>query len=135
MARRKRNSNVLARAERRIESLRSISTALDFGAGLTLQAYAAAIDHLRAKIAAYNTGLSAIDQMADDVSAAEAAVLELSEKMLMGVGSRYGRASQEYEMAGGSRRRKQRLTPSSAAPTSSPTAPASSNGSAPATVS
>lgn len=39
MARRKRNSGTLARAERRFESLRSISATLDFGNGLTLEAY------------------------------------------------------------------------------------------------
>jgi hypothetical protein len=39
MARRERNSGTLARAERRFESLRSISATLDFGNGLTLEAY------------------------------------------------------------------------------------------------
>jgi len=108
MARRKRNSATLARAERRIESLQSINTMLDFGSGLTLEAYASLIGDMRSKLAAYNTALSAIDKLADDVNTAEQALLEMSEKMLLGVGSRYGKASQEYEMAGGSRRRGRR---------------------------
>lgn len=121
MARRKRNSSTLARAERRIESLGSISATLDLGNGLTLEAYQSLIRDLRLKLALYNTTLSSIDKLADDVNTLEQAVLEMSEKMLMGIGSRYGRTSQEYEMAGGSRRKSSRratpLTPTNPSPT------------------
>ncbi|AUB34302.1 ATPase involved in DNA repair [Nostoc flagelliforme CCNUN1] len=55
MARRKRNSTLLERADRRIESLQSISVELDFGQGLTMQAYNMTINDLRSKLAAYNT--------------------------------------------------------------------------------
>ena len=104
MARRKRNSSVLERADRRIESLQSISVELDFGEGLTIQAYTMTINDLRSKLAAYNTALSTIDKLTDDVNNAEKAVIAMSEKMLLGVGSRYGKTSPEYEMAGGARR-------------------------------
>ena len=122
MARRKRNSITLSSAERRIESLQSINTALDFGNGLTLGAYASAIGELRSKLATYNTALSSIDKLADDVNILEQAVLDLSEKMLLGVGSRYGKASQEYEMAGGSRCKSARRSAAS-----SPSFPANGN--------
>ncbi|MEH2374168.1 hypothetical protein [Nostoc sp.] len=104
MARRKRNSSVLERADRRIESLQSISVELDFGQGLTIQAYTMTINDLRSKLAAYNTTLSTIDKLTNDLNNAEKAVMTMSEKMLLGVGSRYGKNSQEYEMAGGARR-------------------------------
>ncbi|MBN3948900.1 MAG: hypothetical protein HWQ38_21525 [Nostoc sp. NMS7] len=104
MARRKRNSNVLERADRRIESLQSISVELDFGEGLTIQAYTMTINDLRSKLGAYNTALSTIDKLTDDVKNAEQLVIAMSEKMLLGVASRYGKTSQEYEMAGGARR-------------------------------
>jgi hypothetical protein len=110
MPRRKRNSSVLERAERRFESLQSIDTFLDLGGGLSLDAYATTINDLRSKLAVYNTALSTIDKMADEVNSAEQLVLELSEKMLLGIGSRYGRTSQEYGMAGGSRRKRSRLS-------------------------
>ena len=108
MARRKRNSATLEQTERRIESLRSISETLDLGGGLTLAAYTDIIDDLRTKLAAYNTALSTLDKLMDDVKEAERAAKEIAEKMLLGVGSRYGRNSQEYEMAGGSRRKNSR---------------------------
>ncbi|WP_334701076.1 hypothetical protein [Nostoc sp.] len=82
MARPKRNSSVLEKADRRIESLQSISVELDFGEGLTIQAYNATINDLRSKLAAYNTALSSIDKLTDDVKNAEQVVITMSEKML-----------------------------------------------------
>jgi hypothetical protein len=141
MARRKRNSDALERADRRIESLRSISAELDFGSGLTLEAYTDTINSLRSKLAAYNTALSSLDKLADDVTNAEQIVMAMSEKMLLGVGSRYGKTSQEYEMAGGSRRKKSPRTSNSTPATPFTTNPApiastngSTNGTSPATV-
>lgn len=132
MPRLKRNSTTLSRAERRMESLKSLKIPLDFGNGLTLPAYNSLIDEVRSQLADYNTALSGIDKMADDISTAEQALLKMSEQMLLGVASRYGRASQEYEMAGGTRRRSSRR-PKAALPTpaaSSAPAIAASNGAA-----
>jgi hypothetical protein len=133
MARRKRNSTILERAERRIESLQSINRKLDFGQGVNIEAYTYVISDLRSKLAAYNTALSGIDKLSNEVNNAEQLVLEMSEKMLLGVGSRYGKTSSEYEMAGGSRRQNSRRSRSNPKSTNSlPTnsAPmASANGS------
>ena len=130
MARPKRNSAVLERADRRNESLRSINPELDFGGELTVAAYTTTINDLRTKLAAYNTALSAIDKLADDVKNAEQMTMEMSEKMLLGVGSRFGKASQEYEMAGGSRRKSGRrsttTSPSTTVPPSATTFPTAS---------
>jgi hypothetical protein len=115
MVRPKRNSTTLERASRRLESLQSIDPQLDLGGSLTLQNFATAINHLAIKLSAYNTTLSTVDKMADDIKQSEAIVKAMAEKMLMGVGSHYGRSSQEYEMAGGSRRRRQSTTESSTA--------------------
>jgi hypothetical protein len=136
MPRRKRNSNALEQSERRLESLFSIGEPLDFGGGITLTAYADLIADLRAKLATYNTALSSMDKLADDVKEAERAAKEMAEKMLLGIGSRYGKNSQEYEMAGGSRRKSSRRptanTESTRAVSSSfepiVTAPATKNG-------
>ncbi|MDX2213175.1 MAG: hypothetical protein SFY66_07785 [Oculatellaceae cyanobacterium bins.114] len=114
MPRRKRNSIALKRAERRKESICSIHPQLDLGGGLTVDAYTTTIDDLRVKLAVYNTALSTLDKLANDVDVAEQATTEMSEKMLLGIGSRYGKTSQEYEMAGGSRRNRRRSNKTSA---------------------
>ncbi len=137
MARPKRNSAALERAERRLESLRSINPELDFGGGLTVTTYTNTVNDLRSKLAAYNTALSSIDKLADDVKSAEQFTTEMSEKMLLGVGSRFGKASQEYEMAGGSRRKSTRRATNTASPlsTSAPSSVlASTNGASPTPV-
>lgn len=143
MTRRKRNSTKLEQSERRIESLRSISATLDLGGGLTLTAYTDVINDLRSKLALYNTTLSTIDKLSDDVKEAERIAKEMSEKMLLGVGSRYGKASQEYEMAGGSRRKSSRRPTSNSGlsnPLASPSGSTAAtngamNGASPTTVS
>ena len=123
MARPKRNSAILERAERRLESLLSINSTLDLGGGLTATRFSALINDLSTKLAAYNTTLSTVDKLADDVKAAEKAVSAMAEQMLMGVGSRYGKASQEYEMAGGTRRRSRRSPQAAGTATVSAAAP------------
>jgi hypothetical protein len=131
MARRKRNSTILERAQRRLESACSINPALNLGGGLTVTAFAETISDLQSKLAAYNTALSSIDKLADDVKNAEQIVNEMSEKMLMGIGSQFGRASQEYEMAGGSRRKSARRSTDTSTPATTSaisSAKASTNG-------
>lgn len=127
MARRKRNSTALKRADRRAESLGSLGVQLDFGDGLNLPAYNNCINDCRIKLATYNTALSTIDKLANDVNDAEKALTVMSEKMLLAVGSRYGKNSTEYEMAGGSRR-KSRKRSTSTLPNTNPVTTSMLNG-------
>jgi len=144
MARRKKVSRVLEKAQQREASLRSISTQLDLGNGLTLDTYSDRLQNLQSRVSAYNTTLSLLDKLTDDIATAEQEVRDLSEKMLMGVGIKYGKSSQEYGMAGGipknKRRRASSQQPSSAAashqlqmamPGTHDKAPESTNGKAP----
>lgn len=105
MARQKRNSVTLEQAKRRLESLRSIDPNLDLGGDLTIRNFENVIHTLDDKLGLYNTSLSEVDKQGDDVKVAEKVVNIMSEKMLLGVGSLYGKTSQEYGMAGGSRRK------------------------------
>lgn len=104
MSRRKRTSTILAKAERRAAAMVSIEPELDLGNGLTLEIYWQAINGLRQKQQRYNTLLSTIDQLYNELLAEEQALGELSEHMLSGVKVKFGRDSYEYEMAGGVRR-------------------------------
>ncbi len=104
MARRKRGSRVLERAQRRLDGIQSIDAKLDVGAGFTTQGYLGTIDTLRSKISAYNTALSTVDALHNQVTETEQLLAEYSERMLLGVAARYGKDSHEYEMAGGVRK-------------------------------
>ena len=104
MARKKRTSRVLEKAELRSAGLKAIDPTLDFGDARTLNNLTQLIEQLRTKIDAYNTALSAIDSSQTEIEELEKSLGDLSEKMLIGVAFKYGKDSREYEMAGGVRK-------------------------------
>ncbi len=104
MARQKKLSPFLEGAQQRLNALSTIDPALDLGNGLTLAAYRAQVTSMQAKQDAYNALLSQADQAQNELLEAEKAIRDLSERMLAGVASKYGKDSSEYEMAGGKRK-------------------------------
>ena len=101
MARKKRSSRVLERAQRRLDGIQSVDYKLDAGGGFTAPGYLRMISQLRSEISEYNTALSNVDSLTNRVIETEKALAEYSERMLLGVASTYGKNSHEYEMAGG----------------------------------
>jgi hypothetical protein len=101
MARPKRSSEVLQKAEKRQAGLQAIDPTLDLGNGLTLDAYSILIEALRSQIAIYNTALSALDDQTRQIKSIEQQLRSLSEQMLLGVAAKYGKDSREYGKAGG----------------------------------
>ena len=104
MSRPKRGSKVLDKAQRRIAALKSISTTLDLGNGVTIDSFAAVIKTTQDKLEAYNSSLSTVDLTQGALELAEKSLMELTEHMLLSVAARYGKNSDEYKMAGGVRR-------------------------------
>jgi len=100
----KGSSRVLERATTRAAALASIDPALDLGGGLTLAAFRDAIANTQQKLDAYNAALSAVDSAHNALVASEKALADMSERMLSGVATRYGKDSDEYEKAGGVRK-------------------------------
>jgi hypothetical protein len=103
MARRKRSSAVLEKAERRALSLEAIAADLELGNGMSIETYRQRIDAMRATISSYNRMLSAVDQLYGDMMQQERDLSDLNVRMLAAVAAKYGRYSAEYETAGGSR--------------------------------
>ncbi|MEH1905933.1 MAG: hypothetical protein V7L04_32290 [Nostoc sp.] len=104
MAQRKRNSTALTKAERRIEGLQTINPELDFGNGLSIVTYNSIVSELREKLASYNQARTIVDKTQNTLLDAERALNSYSEQMLLSVASRYGKNSDEYGMAGGTRK-------------------------------
>lgn len=105
MSRKKRSSRALEKATVRFDGIKSVNPKLDAGGGFTAPGYEKAIVQLRADISAYNTVLSTVDALQNRIADSEKEVSEYSERMLLGVAARYGKDSNEYEMAGGVRKR------------------------------
>lgn len=114
---RKRSSPTVEKAERRLASLKSIDLSLDLGSGLTLQAYTNGIERARERLNTYNTMLSNLTQIYNEMLEAEQILADLNVRMLTGVLTKYGRNSTEYEMAGGKRTRQKRSVKLASAPT------------------
>jgi DNA-binding XRE family transcriptional regulator len=114
MARPKRTSPALTKAEQREAGMRSISEALDLGNGLNLQNYSQKIQNLRSYLSLYNTSLAQVDDLTRKIKAIETELNKTSEQMLLSIGGRYGKDSSEYGKAGGSprgERRRRTATP------------------------
>ncbi|HYX16002.1 MAG TPA: hypothetical protein VE944_16860 [Nostoc sp.] len=104
MTQRKRNSISLTKAERRIEGMQTINPELDFSNGFAIATYNTKVIQLREKLAAYNQAQTIVDKTHNALIEAERDLNTYSEQMLLNVASRYGKNSDEYEMAGGTRR-------------------------------
>lgn len=103
MARQKKTSKVIEKAEIRADSLKSIDSALTLTGELTLAAYEAKIAEVKQALSVYNTQLSELDGYLNAFQAKERELRELSTRMLAAVRIIYGRDSSEYEQAGGTR--------------------------------
>ncbi|MBD2300479.1 hypothetical protein [Nostoc sp. FACHB-190] len=124
MARQKRSSKILEKAVRRAASINSIDPYLDLGNGLSLPAFSNLIEQMRTKENLYNTALSNLDKLYREMLETEGELADMTEHMLLGVATRYGKSSVEYGMAGGvpksqryKKRRGESLTANSEQPT------------------
>lgn len=104
MARPKKTSPTIEKAQQRFSALLSIDDHLDLGNDLTSSAYKEEIVKAQGLLDTYNTLLSQADGALNAFLFAEKNLRDLSERMLAGVGVKFGKDSAQYEMAGGVRK-------------------------------
>lgn len=104
MARKKRTSPIAEAAGVRADSLESIDTNLDLGNGNTLAAFRSAISGVAFQLSTYNTKLSELDGLLNALEAGEKGLADFSERMLTGVATKFGKNSDQYEKAGGTKK-------------------------------
>jgi hypothetical protein len=114
MPRRKRSSRILEKAEFRVAGLKAIDPNINFDDTYNLQNLTQLIDNFHNMLDDYNVAIAMIDSSRKKLDEMEKALSQVSDKMLTGVGFKYGKNSNEYELAGGvrdsERIRKSRLT-------------------------
>jgi hypothetical protein len=103
MAFKRKSSQVLADAQQRAANLKAIDPNLDLGNELTVADYESRIAAARQQLEAYNVQLAKADALGNGFKAVEKELRFLSSRMLAGVGVKYGKDSNQYEMAGGTR--------------------------------
>lgn len=108
MARTKRISKVLESAKVRLAAVKSIDPNLDLGNGVTASDFESRISAADDSLDGYNTALSLIDERKIAFDRLEKSVNEYHERILLGVASKFGKDSVEYEKAGGTRKSERR---------------------------
>lgn len=105
MARLKKNrSLVLDRAQTRAAAVQAIAGIEQLGGEATLPAFQAVIDDTRAKLQSYNTLLAQADEAREVFLKAEIQLADWHERILAAVGVQYGKTSDAYVTAGGTRK-------------------------------
>lgn len=120
MRQKRLTSKILAKASARASGLESVDPVPDVGPHVTVVGYKAKIDDTQGKLNAYNTLLAEVDEARNLLEASEKELNTYGIQMLAAVGIKFGRNSNEYEMAGGRRpmdRRRPRLAPLAPKPT------------------
>ncbi|MEH2041398.1 hypothetical protein [Nostoc sp.] len=114
MTRKKRSSRILEKAEFRVAGLKAIDPNINFDDTYNLPNLTQLIDNFHNMLDEYNAALAMIDSSRKKLDEMEKTLSQVSDKMLTGVGFKYGKNSNEYELAGGvrdsERIRKSRLT-------------------------
>ncbi len=77
---------------------------LELSNSLSLENYVATIEQIRSKLEGYNSLLAKVNVARADLFEGEKQLQYMSEDMLIGVASKYGKDSYEYKLAGGTRR-------------------------------
>jgi len=108
MARRKRLVSHYQEAVGRLAGLRSIDPELNLAEGVSIEAYSAEIKILEDRLDAYNQALSKVDEAMLLADNQELVVRDFSERMLAGIAATFGKESEEYVMAGGTKKRRGR---------------------------
>ncbi|WP_298913670.1 hypothetical protein [uncultured Nostoc sp.] len=116
MSLRTRGSAAVDKAQLRLALLKSVEENLDLGHGLTIEAYNHLINTTRATLEAHNTLVSNLEESRKTVTQMDKALSEMSERMLSGVATVYGRNSIEYSKAGGSNGKRNKQSSSKVAP-------------------
>lgn len=105
MAFKKRESAAIAAAQTRSAGLKAIQPdgKLDLGNGVTHEAFEAEIADANQALTDYNAALSVADKFGNILEAKEKKLNQASSKVLTAVGLKYGKDSDPYEQAGGTR--------------------------------
>jgi hypothetical protein len=111
-----RGSAAVDKAQLRLALLKSVDENLDLGHGLTIEAYNYLINATRATLEAHNTLVSNLEESRKIITQMDKALSEMSERMLSGVATVYGRNSIQYSKAGGSNGKRNKQSSSKVAP-------------------
>lgn len=100
---RKTTTATMRTAIKRIAGLQAIDPVLDFGNDKSIVKYQETLTNAEDALNLYNTKLAELDELLNDFNVANRLLGGYNTEMLSAVRAMYGRDSNEYEQAGGTR--------------------------------
>jgi len=104
MRKMRKSSKMLDKASVRFERVKSINATLELGNSLSVAVFESSITKTRTKLNTYHHYCSLLDEALVELSDAEKELADISERMLTGIASMFGKDSAEYVQAGGVRK-------------------------------
>jgi hypothetical protein len=94
----KPNSKILEQALLRVATFEAIDPQFDFGDGMTLREFAALTQAAQSSLRTYNDAVAVVNQSAQAIQDMEKRLVDIGDRMVMGVACKHGVQSQEYQM-------------------------------------
>lgn len=94
----KQSSKILDQALLRVATFEAIDPKINFGDGITLREFTALTQAAQNTLREYNAAVTIINETAQSIQDMEKRLMDMGDRMVMGVACKHGIQSQEYRM-------------------------------------
>jgi hypothetical protein len=101
----KQSSKILDQALLRVANLETIDPQLNFGDGLTLQEFSILAQSVQNTLREYNAAVATANQTAQTLQEMEKRLVDVGDRIVMGMACKHGTRSPEYQMLSKIRRK------------------------------
>jgi hypothetical protein len=106
-----RKSATIEKALLDLANLKSIDPALDLGDGVSIEAMTGLVEEARQAIETLNMATVAVSTNRRLIQEKESAIVDLSTRLRLGIGSKFGRKSEQYRIVNQSSKRGKNTKP------------------------
>jgi TolA-binding protein len=94
----KQTSKVLDQALLRVANLEAIDPQIDFGKGLSLGEFTALAQSVQTSLREHNAAIAVVNQTTQSIQDMEKRLVEMGDRLVMGIACKHGTQSEEYQM-------------------------------------
>jgi hypothetical protein len=94
----KQTSKILDQALLRIANFDAIDSKINFGDGLTLDKFSALAQSVQTALREHNAAVAVVNQTTQSIQEMEKRLVEMGDRMVMGIACKHGTQSEEYQM-------------------------------------
>jgi hypothetical protein len=94
----KQTSKILDQALLRVANFEAIDPKISFGGGLTLGEFSALAQSVQTSLREHNAAVAVVNQTTRSIQEMEKRLVEMGDRMVMGIACKHGTQSEEYQM-------------------------------------